>query len=90
MIDESPETIPFSPGAGVPRAVIDAGGEPWDVLMGMISQRIAELGPGDLLEVSSGDPSHRMDLMAWTRITGHDLFQLTADGRHTWFWIRKR
>ncbi len=44
-----------------------------------VQDAIAELQPGDVLEVCCTDPGTRQDIPAWCRINGHRL--LTSDER---------
>jgi tRNA 2-thiouridine synthesizing protein A len=41
--------------------------------------RIAELGPGDVLEVRATDPGALQDIPAWCRIHGHELLSVTKN-----------
>lgn len=43
--------------------------------------RVAELAPGDTLEVACTDPGARNDIPAWCRINGHQLLDIRQDGR---------
>lgn len=43
-----------------------------------------------ILEVTSLAPGHRIDILNWCREMGHDCFQMSVDGDHTWFWIKQR
>ena len=38
-----------------------------------LHRRISELAPGERLEVIAHEPSVRIDLLAWCRMTGHTL-----------------
>jgi tRNA 2-thiouridine synthesizing protein A len=42
--------------------------------------RIAQLQPGDLLEVTCTDPGALNDIPAWCRINGHNVISMTEDG----------
>jgi len=39
--------------------------------------RVAELGPGDVLEVRATDPGTLQDIPAWCRIHGHEMLSVT-------------
>lgn len=41
--------------------------------------RIAELGPGDVLEVRATDPGALQDIPAWCRIHGHEVLAVTKN-----------
>lgn len=43
--------------------------------------RVAELAPGDTLEVACTDPGARNDIPAWCRINGHQVLDIRQDGR---------
>ncbi len=38
-----------------------------------LHKRIIQLKPGERLEVLAREPSTKIDLMAWCRMTGHEL-----------------
>jgi TusA-related sulfurtransferase len=70
--------------------MLDAGGEAWPAVSEIITDRLEELGSGDVIEISSLEPQHRKDILGWCDASGYDLFQMLADGDRTWFWIKKR
>ena len=41
-----------------------------------VQQRVAELSPGDLLEVRCTDPGARSDIPAWCRVNGHRVLEV--------------
>ncbi|GEM_PF-3109110 len=85
-----PPTIrPATPGTR-PDALVDAGGEPWSVVGDIVARHLDELTSGSTIEVLSGNPDHRLDVMSWCRTSHNDLLQIVIDGGRTWFWIRKR
>lgn len=43
-------------------------------------QRVAELAPGDVLEVWCSDPGARHDIPAWCRVNGHRLLEARDEG----------
>ena len=73
-----------------PQALLDAGETEWPVLRELLVRRLAELAPDAVLEVASVAPAHSVQLLGWCRETGHDTFQMSADGDRTWFWIKNR
>ena len=73
-----------------PHSVLEAGGESSPVLMAALARRVAELEPGQVLEIVSQATNARLDAVAWCHVTGHELLGLLADGDETRFWIRKR
>jgi tRNA 2-thiouridine synthesizing protein A len=42
--------------------------------------RVAELAPGDVLEVTCTDPGALNDIPAWCRINGHKVLASRRDG----------
>lgn len=42
--------------------------------------RIAELQPGDTLEVQATDPGALHDIPAWCRVHGHEILEARRDG----------
>jgi tRNA 2-thiouridine synthesizing protein A len=42
--------------------------------------RIAELQPGDTLEVQATDPGALHDIPAWCRVHGHKILETRCDG----------
>lgn len=42
--------------------------------------RIAELQPGDTLEVQATDPGALHDISAWCRVHGHEILETRRDG----------
>jgi tRNA 2-thiouridine synthesizing protein A len=42
--------------------------------------RIAELAPGDTLEVQATDPGALHDIPAWCRVHGHEILETRRDG----------
>ena len=41
-----------------------------------VQQRVAELSPGDVLEVWCTDPGTRNDIPAWCRVNGHRMLEV--------------
>ena len=54
------------------------------------AQALAELHPGDLLEVLATDPGAVRDFAVWTRSTGNDLLESSQLGHVFRFVVRKR
>lgn len=42
--------------------------------------RVAELEPGDILDVVCTDPGAMNDIPAWCRINGHEVIEAREDG----------
>jgi TusA-related sulfurtransferase len=56
-----------------PDRVLDAPGLACTSLTPLMSSVMAQLPPGALLEVRTGDPAARMGVPAWCRLTHHPL-----------------
>ena len=41
-----------------------------------VQQKVAELAPGDILQVRCTDPGTRSDIPAWCRINGHRVLDI--------------
>jgi tRNA 2-thiouridine synthesizing protein A len=82
----------FTTVAGIdkPQVVLDAGGETALSLSTALARCTHEMAGGQVLEVISMDPTARIDVMAWCRLTGHELLQMVGSGNESRFWIRKR
>jgi tRNA 2-thiouridine synthesizing protein A len=61
------------------------------VLTPMIKSRLREMQGGQILEIRVDDPSARVDVPAWSRLTGHELVAVVdEDERRTRFYLRKK
>lgn len=77
--------------AGARDAVrIDTGEETCAALIRSIQRAILPLEPGAVLAVNSRDPSARLDLPAWCRMTGHSYLDSDDHETHTIHYLRKR
>lgn len=77
--------------SGVPVATtLDTGEQTCETLIRSIRQAIAPLQPGAVLAVRSGDPSARLDLPAWCRMTGHGYLGSDDHETHSIHYLRKR
>jgi len=72
-----------------PQTLVDAGGESWARLGGIVARRITELAPGDILEIATAEPGVRVALRTWCSETGHVLLRVVEDGDRSSCWIRK-
>ncbi|MFI7361449.1 sulfurtransferase TusA family protein [Streptomyces sp. NPDC050149] len=57
------------------RAVVDAGGEPWARILGLLERHRCELPGGSVLELHSANPQVRSSLREWCRLSGTVLLQ---------------
>lgn len=71
-------------------ARIDTGEETCAALIRSIQRAIQPLEPEAVLAVNSRDPSARLDLPAWCRMTGHRYLGSDDHETHTIHYLRKR
>jgi tRNA 2-thiouridine synthesizing protein A len=71
-------------------AMLNAGEQTCATLIMSVRQAITPLAPGEILAVVSYDPSARLDLPAWSRMTGHDYQGIDEHENHTIHYLRKR
>lgn len=81
----NPETPPAAD------ATLDAAGASCATLTPLIRAKLRELAGGAVLEVRTDDPSARVDVPAWSRLTGNELLAaVEEDAAHTRFFVRKK
>lgn len=73
-----------------PAATLDAGEQNCAVLIMNVRAAIAALEPGEILEVVAYDPSAQLDLLAWSRMTGHVYLSMAAHDDYNVYYLRKR
>jgi tRNA 2-thiouridine synthesizing protein A len=72
-------------------ATLDAAGASCATLTPLIRAKIRDLAGGAVLEVRTDDPSARVDVPAWSRLTGNELLaSVEEDEAHTRFFLRKK
>jgi TusA-related sulfurtransferase len=72
-------------------ATLDATGASCATLTPLIRAKIRDLAGGAVLEVRTDDPSARVDVPAWSRLTGNALLAaVEEDAAHTRFYLRKK
>jgi tRNA 2-thiouridine synthesizing protein A len=54
------------------------------------AQAIAGLASGELLEVLATDPGSQKDFVAWSKTTGHELVEQSAEGGVFRFVVRRK
>jgi len=54
------------------------------------AQAIRTIAPGDLIEVLATDPGSVKDFAAWSRTTGNEIVEQTADGGVYRFVLRRK
>ena len=75
----------------VPDATLDGCGQTCGTLEPQMKVRMHALESGQILEVRADDPTARLGVAAWSRLTGHTLIAaIEEDGLHTRFFLRKR
>ncbi|MFE5914975.1 hypothetical protein ACFQ6B_38660 [Streptomyces wedmorensis] len=62
------------------RVVVDAGGEPWPRILGLLERRCRELPLGSVVELHSANPRVRSSLRRWCRLTGFLLLSEEETG----------
>lgn len=48
-----------------------------------VQNRIADLNPGEILEVVTTDPGALMDIPTWVKVNGHRLLEVRRVGHET-------
>jgi arsenite methyltransferase len=75
----------------VPDAILDGCGQSCGTLEPQMKLRMTTLESGQILEVRADDPTARLGVAAWSRLTGHTLVAaIEEDTRRTRFFLRKR
>lgn len=70
---------------------LDAAGEACGTVTPLIRQALAQVGPGQVLEVLTHDAAAREGVPAWCRLTGHELIDTRVeDAQRTRFRIRRK
>lgn len=71
--------------------VLYAEGATCATLTPLIRAKIRELKGGGVLEIRTDDPSARVDIPAWSRLTGNELVSTVEEGAEcTRFYVRKK
>lgn len=56
-----------------------------------IKARLREMGPGQVLEVRVSDPTARLDVEAWSQLSGNPLLAIREEGPDVLrFFVRKK
>jgi tRNA 2-thiouridine synthesizing protein A len=86
--------------AGLPQAdavmeMLEAAGQRQGaicaVLTPALKRRLAEMQPGQVLELRVDDPTARVDVEAWSQLTGHRLLAVAEEPPNLLrFFLRKR
>jgi arsenite methyltransferase len=85
----SPLTEPAS--IPIPDATLDGYGQTCGTLEPEMKLRMRALETGQILEVRADDPTARLGVPAWSRLTGHTLVAAIEEDTHrTRFFLRKR
>jgi TusA-related sulfurtransferase len=57
----------------------------------LIKSKLREMEAGQVLEVRVDDPSARLDVLAWCRLSGNELLAtVEEDAERTRFYVRKK
>ncbi len=83
MNPEAPDTNPARPPqADVVLEMLDTSqrdGATCALLTPAIRSRLRQMAAGQVLEVRVDDPTARLDVEAWSRLTGHALLAIIAE-----------
>ena len=71
-------------------ATLDAGEQNCATLVMSVRDEIATLNPGQILAVVAYDPSAQLDLLAWSRMTGHRFLGLDKHDDHSTIFLEKK
>lgn len=83
MIDPGPAGHPVT-------ATLDAGEQNCATLVMSVRDEIATLQPGQILAVVAYDPSAQLDLLAWSRMTGHRFLGMDRHDDHSTIYLEKK
>lgn len=72
-----------------PQAVLDGGGEEEPLLVASVESYLADLAPGQVIEVISRHPAAQAAIRFWSAYMGHALLGFCLDGTTSCFWIEK-
>jgi TusA-related sulfurtransferase len=70
-------------------ATLDTGEQTCAALILSVQRAVAPLAPGQILAVRSRDPSARIDLPAWCRMTGHTYVGVDEHDDEAIHYLRK-
>ena len=72
-------------------AVLEAYGQTCVTLEPMIKARMRGMDSGQILEVRADDPTARLGVPSWSRLSGNPLIAVQDDGSgHISFFLRKK
>jgi TusA-related sulfurtransferase len=88
LTPEHPDGFVFE---ATPAAVVDLGAlRSSDGALLILRNAFEHLAHGDVLEVRSAEPSARVDLLPWVRLSGNEVIGEADAGGETRFFLRKR
>lgn len=73
-----------------PDEILDCVGLACPMPIFKTSQKIKEMGPGQVLEIQSDDDGIEKDMPAWCRMTGNEYIGLTRDGEEYHVYVKKK
>jgi tRNA 2-thiouridine synthesizing protein A len=71
-------------------ATLDAKGKNCPMPIVMTAKAVRDLASGQTLEVLATDPGSVKDFAAWSKTTGHEIVEQSADGGVFRFVLRKK
>ena len=86
-IASAPQVVSARPAP--PQAFIDAGDLPWAQLEPTVRRVLAMLGPREVAELRTGDPTVIGAVEGWCEQCGHALIHLQPGDGVVTFWISK-
>ncbi len=69
---------------------VDARGLSCPMPIVKTAQAVKTVGPGSLIEVLATDPGSTKDFVAWSKTTGNEIVEQSADGGTFRFVIRRK
>ncbi|MBL4615983.1 MAG: sulfurtransferase TusA family protein [Magnetovibrio sp.] len=72
-----------------PDQTLDTSGKCCPMPMVEMNQAIRKMDPGSILEVIATDPGTRDDISSWCQRKGHELLELSEEGKTLRFTVRK-
>jgi tRNA 2-thiouridine synthesizing protein A len=85
-----PRSTPTEGDVPVPDDVLEGYGQTCVSLEPLIKKRIRSMASGQVLEVRADDPTARLGIPSWCRLSGHVLLATLVEGRRTRFFLLRK